>query len=68
MQQAEPGGEGSAMSVHPETEVRILVVDDEPAIVRLLVRALRAAGYSQIRGSPTPLKCRAISTPSLPIS
>ena len=38
------------MSVHPETEARILVVDDEPAIVRLLVRALQAAGYSQVRG------------------
>ena len=38
------------MNVHPETEARILVVDDEPAIVRLLVRALQAAGYSQVRG------------------
>lgn len=33
---------------------RILVVDDEPSIVRLFVRALQAAGYQQVDGISDP--------------
>ncbi len=33
---------------------RILVVDDEPSIVRLFVRALQAAGYDQVEGISDP--------------
>jgi putative two-component system response regulator len=35
-------------------DARILIVDDEPSIVRLLTRALEAAGYKSIRGSTDP--------------
>ncbi len=38
------------MTAHPENEARILVVDDESSIVRLLVRTLEAGGYSSVQG------------------
>lgn len=40
-------------------EARILVVDDEPANVKLLERILRSAGYQRVWGTTDPLEaCR----------
>jgi putative two-component system response regulator len=41
------------------TDARILIVDDEPSIVRLLTRALEEAGYSSPRGFTDPLEALA---------
>ncbi len=35
---------------------RIIVVDDEPSIVRFLIRALEGAGYSAVEGFTDPVK------------
>jgi len=37
---------------HPEAQ--ILVIDDEPSIVRLLTRALQNAGYTAVTGFTDP--------------
>lgn len=44
------------MALSADREGRILVVDDEASIVRLFVRALQAAGYSEVRGLTDPLE------------
>jgi PAS domain S-box-containing protein len=38
------------MTTFSRTDARVLVVDDEAAIVRLLTRGLASAGYSQVTG------------------
>ncbi len=36
------------------TNAEILIVDDEPSVVRLLTRALQSAGYQSVRGFGDP--------------
>ena len=38
------------MTMFARTDARVLVVDDDSAIVRLLTRGLASAGYSQVTG------------------
>jgi putative nucleotidyltransferase with HDIG domain/PAS domain S-box-containing protein len=42
------------------SEARILVVDDEPTIVRLFVRAIQSAGYADVRGTTDPTEVPAL--------
>jgi len=39
---------------------RILIVDDQPANVRVLSRLLTEAGYSQVRSTMNPSEVRAL--------
>jgi len=39
------------MSDRTNRDARILVVDDDESIVRLLVRTLKGAGYTQVSGT-----------------
>jgi putative two-component system response regulator len=43
------------MSEPPHTDAKILIVDDEANIVRMLTRALEAAGYKSIQGFTDPV-------------
>jgi two-component system NtrC family sensor kinase len=50
----------------PLTEARILIVDDEPANVRLLERLLQQAGYRHLASTTDPRRVVALFTESRP--
>jgi putative two-component system response regulator len=51
---------GAGEAVEAEAaHARILLIDDEPEVVRLLESALRAAGYSEVRGCSDPRRALA---------
>jgi putative two-component system response regulator len=44
------------MTEAPNAKANILIVDDEPSIVRLLTRALQSVGYESVEGFTDPLE------------
>jgi putative two-component system response regulator len=54
------------MSEPPHTDAKILIVDDEANIVRMLTRALEAAGYKSIQGFIDPVAALAYFNSSTP--
>ncbi len=63
-------GREAFMAVGVEARAKILVVDDEAGIVRLFVRALSAAGYTDVHGMTDPTEVPAYldaETPDLVI-
>ena len=48
------------MSDRALAEARILVVDDEPSIVRLFLRAIQSGGYTNVHGTSDPTEVSAL--------
>lgn len=54
------------MTEPAHADANILIVDDEPSIVRLLTRALRSAGYSSIEGYTDSMEALAALNSTMP--